>query len=324
MSKRFVVVSPAGATSGGSECLHQFGRAVAVTGADISMYYLGDRPGQRKSADWFAHYGLRVLDELTDDINQIVVVPEVLTKVSNDFIKSRCAIYWLSVDNFFRRKRVNVFRDFINTLNLKRYRLFMSQMHRFDHLSQSHYATAFLNGHGLESFFVGDYLNDDFLEQSKHLNLDASQKLNQICYNPAKGSAHVEKLIRLDNSLKFLPIRNMTRSEVIDCLRVSKVYLDLGIHPGKDRIPREAALMGCCVVTSNLGSAANDIDVPIDEAFKFNVGKYNEIPKLIRKIFADYPMFEKKFAGYRSQIKFEKEKFHNNVSAWIMQVSQEG
>ena len=321
-STKFVVVSPAGATSGGSECLHQFGRAIARTGADISMHYLGDGPGQRKSAGWFAHYGLPVLDELIDEAGQVVVFPEVLTKATIGFTKSRCVIYWLSVDNFFRRKRVNVVRDLINTLNLRRYRLFMSQMRRFEHLSQSHYATAFLTSHGLESVFVGDYLNDDFLEQSKHSILDASHKLDQVCYNPAKGAKHIEELSRLDRSLKFVPIRNMTSSEVIECLRVSKVYIDLGMHPGKDRIPREAALMGCCVVTSKLGSAANDVDVPIDKDFKFDIGNYSDIPNLIGRLFADYSLFAKRFASYRSQIEAEKENFHNNVAAWVRQVGQ--
>jgi hypothetical protein len=57
----------------------------------------------------------------------------------------------------------------------------------------------------------------------------------------------------------------MSRKEVISSLTSSKIYLDLGIHPGTDRIPREAALLGCVIVTNKRGSAGNKIDVDIDE-----------------------------------------------------------
>lgn len=48
--------------------------------------------------------------------------------------------------------------------------------------------------------------------------------------------------------LNFKPIINMTRDEVIRELQRAKVYIDFGNHPGKDRIPREAAILGCCAI----------------------------------------------------------------------------
>ena len=60
----------------------------------------------------------------------------------------------------------------------------------------------------------------------------------------------------------------MTEREVEDCLSQAKVYIDFGGHPGKDRIPREAALCGCCVVTGRRGAAGNDVEVPINQSYK--------------------------------------------------------
>ena len=44
-------------------------------------------------------------------------------------------------------------------------------------------------------------------------------------------------------------------------------------HPGKDRMPREAALLGCCILTSTLGSADFFDDVPIMSEYKFEEDK---------------------------------------------------
>ena len=47
----------------------------------------------------------------------------------------------------------------------------------------------------------------------------------------------------------------MTPEQVVDLMSESKVYIDFGNHPGKDRIPREAVINGCCVITGVRGSA---------------------------------------------------------------------
>ena len=37
-----------------------------------------------------------------------------------------------------------------------------------------------------------------------------------------------------------------------------------------NRIPREAAMCGCCVITNRNGSAANNVDVQIADKYKFD------------------------------------------------------
>lgn len=54
------------------------------------------------------------------------------------------------------------------------------------------------------------------------------------------------------------------------CMSKSKVYIDFGNHPGKDRIPREAAISGCIVITGKRGAAAFAEDVCIPETYKFD------------------------------------------------------
>ena len=42
--------------------------------------------------------------------------------------------------------------------------------------------------------------------------------------------------------LRWVPLIGMTTEEMRSCMSKSKVYIDFGNHPGKDRIPREAAI----------------------------------------------------------------------------------
>ena len=74
----------------------------------------------------------------------------------------------------------------------------------------------------------------------------------------------------------------MSRAEVRKALCTVKVYADFGSHPGRDRMPREAALCGACVLTNRRGSANFAEDVPLptlykldqdDPAFAQNVGR---------------------------------------------------
>jgi len=61
----------------------------------------------------------------------------------------------------------------------------------------------------------------------------------------------------------------MPREEVIKLLQKAKVYIDFDYHPRKDRLPREAAILGCCVITRKRGSAKFFEDVPIPDEYKF-------------------------------------------------------
>jgi hypothetical protein len=55
----------------------------------------------------------------------------------------------------------------------------------------------------------------------------------------------------------------MTRDQITQTLSNTKVFLDFGHHPGKDRVPREAALCGAIPVIRREGAARFEQDVPL-------------------------------------------------------------
>ena len=107
----------------------------------------------------------------------------------------------------------------------------------------------------------------------------------------------------------------MTPEEVNENLRSAKLYIDFGNHPGKDRIPREAAMCGCCIITGKNGAAQFFEDVAINDEYKFDAIDKN-IPSILNKmhyIIDNYDTEINKFAGYRNKIMNEQSVFENEI-----------
>ena len=113
----------------------------------------------------------------------------------------------------------------------------------------------------------------------------------------------------------FIPLTNLSNKQIKETLLKSKIYIDIGSHPGKDRLPREAVMLGNCVITNKKGSANNISDVAIPNEFKFNE-KYLNIKKIdnkIKLIFDNYEKEYSKFDSYKTKILNEKKIFKAEV-----------
>ena len=107
----------------------------------------------------------------------------------------------------------------------------------------------------------------------------------------------------------------MTNREIHEALQSAKVYIDFGDHPGKDRLPREAAINGCCIITDKEGSAFYQEDVPIPEEYKLerNDTSINSILNRINDCLENYSERINDFSNYRNFILSEKDRFNDDV-----------
>jgi hypothetical protein len=103
--------------------------------------------------------------------------------------------------------------------------------------------------------------------------------------------------------------------QLINIFRKTKIYMDFGYHPGKDRMPREAVLFDNCIITNQKGSALNNLDIPIKNRYKFKEVQSNipEIKKLIKKILNEYKNEIKNFKTYQKIVLREKFKFEKDL-----------
>lgn len=330
---------PANFASGGPELLHQLAFELRKLGIEAIMFYVDGNTDNVVHGN-YVFYNIPYVESVEDISDNVIIFPETNLKYLNNFHKVRKVIWWLSVDNslvqfdlvslLFDRKKVlrrilcklillfsklplldKLYKDF--PLRYLKKLLVNEGANKITHLAQSVYAMQFLSSFGINSHYLSDYLREDYLVKS---NIDLSTKEDIIVYNPKKGYEFTKEIIKQSKSrLKFVAIENMTIEEVTNLLIRAKVYIDFGCHPGKDRIPREAALMKCCVVTGKKGSAKFFEDLPIPDAYKFE-DDIKEIPLIIDRIqycLDNYTDVIKDFANYCDYIYSEPIKFKSNI-----------
>ncbi len=123
----------------------------------------------------------------------------------------------------------------------------------------------------------------------------------------------------LRHPIDFVPIHNMSKAQVQDTLFSAKIYIDFGHHPGKDRIPREAAMAGAIVLVHAAGAADYYDDYPLADIYRFTTedvvsGKLHSHIDVI----LDSP--EKHFdaqKNYRDAIAHEREQFDAEIRSFF-------
>lgn len=281
----YYILCPGEIKSGGPELAHQLCHSLLQMGQEAYMYYT--RSGQLEPLDVDASakyykYDTKHVKNFTDiNKNAIFIVPEALTTWIPWLPAGRKTIWWMSVDNYI-----------VNTgeTNLK----WIEQNVDY-HLVQSYYAKDYL----LERTSISEenilYLSDYIGEEYGKFILPGQYRRNIALYNPAKGYEEICPLINATPWLNWIPLSGLNEEEMIVRMQAAKVYVDFGHHPGKDRIPREAASCGCCVITNKKGSAAFFDDVPIQEEYKFEDvhGSYDRIAVLLQDICENYEVHMK-------------------------------
>lgn len=310
--RKFYILTPARVRTGGPELCHQMCAALNSLGESAYVYYEdGDHyePVDAEPVEDYMRYGtehVKSMEEYldrSDGCEHILICPEARTRHLRPLSTAdKIVLWWMSVDNYFKDPDRESIESIVEMVDL--------------HLVQSEYARQFLLKEcGVDEskiIYLSDYINEDY---GKFV-LPGEYRKQIGIVNPAKGFEVVKPLIeKTVNRMEWIPLVKMNREEVIVSLQIGKVYVDFGNHPGKDRIPREAAACGCCIITNKKGSAAYYEDVPIPDQYKFENPEESieEIEALIIDICENYEEHKKNFEVYREWIKQEKARFFEDV-----------
>ncbi len=297
--------------TGGPLALHQLGHKLNKMGFKVRMFYIPVI--ENPINDKFLQYNIPYTFQINDDSNNLLIAPETLTRYLFDYKHIKKAIWWLSIDNFFKSTIRNKIGRFLGVIRKFKFK----DGYKYYHFAQSRYAFEFLksksNLDNDKLYMLSDYLLEDFLKPISH---NTTQKEDIVLYNPKKGYEFTQKLIQNSiNEYRWFPIENMTPTQVKNMLLKSKLYVDFGKHPGKDRFPREAAVCGCCIITGKKGSAGFYEDMPIPDEFKFinNESEIENILEKIRIVMQDYESEHTKFTKYIDEIKGQETIFENEI-----------
>lgn len=269
---RYVILCPRNTETGGPEALHQLGAALIAAGHEAAMHYLPARATNR-CPPRYLHYGVPVVHQFEDRPDVVVVIPEVMTDWVWRLHHAQRLIWWLSVAFYRQRpkkwtKRAKLWLR--ERLPSRRPYTFQP-LPRLKHVYHGEYVRRFLASHGIaDALPLCEYLSPAFLIEEA--DVPAATRRSVCLYNPRKGLAFTQQVIAAcaGTGIEFVPLSGYNEDQLRALFGSSKLYIDFGEHPGRDRMPREAAACGCIVFTGQRGSAGNPVDVPLPPFYKLD------------------------------------------------------
>ena len=301
------VICPGNYNSGGPESLHQLCSKLIELGIDANILYIKAQVPLNKADpvhDDYKKYHVPYTFNLEDAPHNVLIVPEFFSEYLY-FVKNlQRVLWWMSVGNYLDIISVRMNYGINHALEspLPKFFYFHEADGDIEHWGQSEYVRQFLRINGVTEIKpVETPMRQNFLSGADKINFAA--KKNIVAYNPRKGFEITEQLIRLAPNINWQPIENMTPAQVQALLAKAKVYIDLGNFPGRERLPREAILSGCVVITNRYGAAANDVDINIPAEFKFDLenSKPYQVIKKICEVFDNFPANYDKQRAFRDK-----------------------
>lgn len=316
-NKKIYILCPPNSATGGPEALHQLGHILKEMKCDVKMLY-----SKRKSNpvhEFYKRYNVPYTFKATDSANSIIIIPESMTNWIARFPLSDKKVWWLSLDFYAvlmnsREAKKNWIRELIVPFKHKEYRF--EKNPTVTHLNQSQRTKEFLLTKNLENpiTYLCDYVTELFFENLPEIN--DFPKENIITYNPKKGLDKINPIMKQLPQYKWVALQGMTRTEMRDTLRKAKLHVDFGYFPGRDKIPREALISGCCLLTGRDGTSGFAEDLGIPEKYKLHE---NEItPEIVTEkivhIMENYSIIFMDYIPFRTFVMNEKERMIEDVS----------
>jgi hypothetical protein len=320
---RVLVACPGGAMTAGPEALHQLVSDLNRLGQSAAIIYF-PFSSEFETPEPYKKYGASIAN-YRDESGDLLIFPEIVTTYALKVKNAKAAIWWMSVNNYTCNRYGNPLRDkfryFKNLLRGLRPWGGIKALSHLQHFAQSYYALDFLKSNKIHGELLSDsipvYTESSYIENLEKL-LSTGHRENVILYNPKKGTKAISSLKNAYPNWKFLALEGFNREELADKFINSKIYVDFGHHPGKDRLPREAAIHGCCVITGLLGSAANNLDVNIPSKYKIDQKPSDfitEFGDVVQNIFENFDIASADFSIYRNTIQNEQELFDQQIRA---------
>ena len=302
--RRLQVVSPAHSVTGGPESLHNLVSLANRLGYAAEVVYHPYAAGIEVPPA-YRHYEAPV-GTLRDEPGVFIVFPETLCMQALRIRHATPAIWWLSVNNFALIK-YHTWRDKLRYLRsvVKRKRPLrgVRGMRQVLHISKSDYDREYLSSRGVQSQPLAGPISAYYLRHATSEEMAGKRDL--ILHNRRKGLQLTTRLRAEFPQHDFVALAGLDEAGLRDAYLSAKLYIDFGQHPGKERMPREAAASGCCIITGRQGSAANSVDIPIPERFKLDERDprlYEKFAAAVVEVFDHFAQVSAEFEPYRSAI----------------------
>lgn len=329
--------------TGGPKSLHQLGDKLVDRGFQVFIFYGRNGIPSGETKLLFEDCKADVTNRIDDNESNVLIMPESDTSWYFKFSKINKVIWWLSLDYYLYSNPLNRAIKITKLKNQNSIRIpfryikynffenkakYIRKNKEFQeayHLYNCEYVRLFLKRKAVYANKMSYLCGPIVLQKNNFLNREKiiQNKEDVIAYNPAKVNNKMMNLIKEYmrvhfKQYKFIPIKNMNHNEVLKTLQSAKIYLDLGYFPGPERMPREAVSNYCNIITSNIGSASNSVDVPIPNKFKFSLKKENipDICNLIVKMSDNFSDYLEYFDSYREKVRKQIQYFDEEIDTF--------
>lgn len=278
---------PGDLASGGTEGIHNLIAELSKY-ADASVWYTrGSAPKQ------FAEYNCKSVTTLPAGFKGAIIFPEVwadevANPIYHNFVK---VVNWQGIDVYYW-----------NTPKEKQLRFL--KIPNVIHIAMSEYGMKHLRDLGLYPIKISDCINEAFFNIPK----EELERGDVVLYNPIWGKFTQFQQDVMNKArkagIKFFPLQGYSRAELINIFRQSKLYIDFGQFSGRERLPREAVMCGCCILTSRNGTAGVYEDNFIDNMYK--PVEVDKAVDMINYVLQNYDRCKTDFEAYRQSMRFER------------------
>jgi len=332
------VLTPYGVSTGGVELLHQLVDCLRKNALNAFIVYEkdGELIHNPEVCSEYRSYNVKTCSTIVDSRDNMLILPEIYFSYVSQYSNIYFGCWWLSVNNRYRACSLMQKLQYASSIKqkfevvkryLKKYekcspndnRLLKKNDKRIFHFYQSVYAQCHLYNLGFSKILpLSDYINCEFW---KNNSMDLDRREDVVLYNPSKGFEITKKIIAFMPEVHFVPIVGYDRTQMIKLFQSSKLYIDFGSFPGKDRLPRETVLCDCCLITGKDGASFYFEDVAIDDSYKFDLRFINieDIAQRIRYVLANYNICCKDFEFYKARILREQDVFEREVVNFFKQ-----
>jgi hypothetical protein len=318
---KFVILSPSGIRTGGPEACFQLSDTLIQNGFDAEIWLVTSDdvaflqnalrektrlrdlvlvvPERSNLIAEYSGYRFKPFSRCSPSDEVAFVLPEVYLGFMPFFAGMQVLVWWLSVDNAFSA---------LSSINLNSLRT-----PDVRHAVQSVYAERFVSALGFESTPLTDYtvardvVDLPLSERPLKLALNAGPKV--ISDLNALTRSIAERIPDVD----IVPIVGLSQSQVSDALSTSRLFIDLGKFPGKDRMPREAIMLGTNIIIAWAGAGMHMGDFPIAEMYRAPTHDLQFVARLAAHMIVNPEAHAPRFKLARDAIAAEKDIFSQEV-----------
>ncbi|WP_313261439.1 hypothetical protein [Sphingobacterium sp.] len=326
------ILAPGGIASGGPEALHQLHYYFNKLGYTSKMAYYSNPITNPRYHIYKPEVIL--LEDIVDDEENLIIVPEINTKYLKKIKKCRKCIWWLGVQYFdgfetmpqTLRDKLKIKMRFSVPQNILKLRQQYLKHNNPSKYSTQPYLIENTDFNLCGSKFAFDFIRNKFKNvrllveplglkflSDKTLSLNANIRSDVVLYNPSKSSKILDELLKRTD-ISFKAISGYNENELVELFRSSKLYIDFGMFGGPERLPKETVLNGTMLLVGKRNASINNFDIAIPDKYKLPMDSDLEfIAEKIKFMLSNYSTLIEDFTKFRNQIVSLEPKFKESI-----------